>query len=253
MTKDERKALVRSFLGRTVRVEIDRPIGYVHHKTNDSLHYPINYGYIPGVQGGDGEELDVYVLGMDTPVTSCEVKVVGIAYRADDVEDKLVAAPVALCPDQADIAAAIAFQEQYHQTTVEALYQTSCGVIPYRKQRDAVEFLLLFQSGSRTWSFPKGHREAGEDEQQTALRELREETGMQLELEQGFSACVEYPLTDPPGARKRTVLFLAQANGSVLLRPAEIEAARWVTVLQARILLSSAYTEVLDQLEAWFA
>lgn len=69
MTFEERKALVKSYLGKTVRIEIDRSMGYVHKKENYSLTYPINYGYIPNVISGDGEELDVYLLGVDTPVT----------------------------------------------------------------------------------------------------------------------------------------------------------------------------------------
>ncbi|MBR5120843.1 MAG: hypothetical protein IKV02_07585, partial [Clostridia bacterium] len=64
MTIEERKALARSFLGKVVCIGIDRPIGYVHQKETYSLTYPINYGYIPGVLGGDGEEMDVYLLGV---------------------------------------------------------------------------------------------------------------------------------------------------------------------------------------------
>ncbi len=56
MTNLQRKALVKSYLGNTVTIKIDRPMGYVHKKENYSLTYPINYGYIPGVIGGDGEE-----------------------------------------------------------------------------------------------------------------------------------------------------------------------------------------------------
>ena len=41
MTMEERKALARSYLGKTVRIGIDRPIGYVHKK---DIIYPINYG-----------------------------------------------------------------------------------------------------------------------------------------------------------------------------------------------------------------
>ena len=55
-----RKAQVREYLGMTVTIEIDRPVGYIHNKKNYKLEYIINYGYIPGVIGGDGEELDVY-------------------------------------------------------------------------------------------------------------------------------------------------------------------------------------------------
>lgn len=121
MTFEERKALVKSYLGKTVDIKIDRPIGYVHKKENYSLTYPINYGYIPGVIGGDGEELDVYLLGVDYPVTEYTVKIIGIAHREDDVEDKLVAAPVDFNFTKEDIEKAIRFQEQYYKTTVEVL------------------------------------------------------------------------------------------------------------------------------------
>ena len=49
MTYEERKEQVKSYLGKTVKIGIDRPIGYVHKKEKYSLTYPINYGYIPGV------------------------------------------------------------------------------------------------------------------------------------------------------------------------------------------------------------
>ena len=49
MTFEERKTQVKSFLGKTVEIIIDRPLGYVHKKDKYTLHYPINYGYIPGV------------------------------------------------------------------------------------------------------------------------------------------------------------------------------------------------------------
>ena len=116
-----RKALVKSYLGKTVDIIIDRPIGYVHKKENYSLTYPINYGYIPGVIGGDGEELDVYLLGVNEPVTEYKAKIIGIAHREDDVEDKLIAAPVELNFTKEEIEQVIYFQEQYYKTTVEVL------------------------------------------------------------------------------------------------------------------------------------
>lgn len=116
-----RKALVKSYLGKAVDIKIDRPIGYVHKKENYCLTYPINYGYIPGVIGGDGEELDVYLLGVDKPVTEYSAEIIGIAHRENDVEDKLVAAPVDLNFTKEEVEQAIHFQEQYYRTTVEVL------------------------------------------------------------------------------------------------------------------------------------
>ncbi len=119
MTFEERKALVKSYLGKTVRIEIDRPVCYEHKKENYSLTYPINYGYIPGVLGGDGEELDVYLLGVDKPVTEYTGKIIAIVHRENDLEDKLVMAPEGVIFTQNEIAEQVHFQEQYYITTIE--------------------------------------------------------------------------------------------------------------------------------------
>ena len=110
---------LRPYLGQTVEIRIDRPIGYVHHKGEKTLLYPINYGYIPNVLGGDGEELDVYLLGVTKPVETYRGRIVGIVYRADDVEDKLIMAPEVMTPTVAEMTEAIHFQEKYYDSHVE--------------------------------------------------------------------------------------------------------------------------------------
>ena len=119
MTMDERKALARSYLGKTVHIGIDRPIGYVHHKGKYDLVYPINYGYIPGVLGGDGEEMDVYLLGVETSVEEFDVQIIAIVHRENDVEDKLVGVPIGMTFTKEEIAAAVHFQEQYYRSHIE--------------------------------------------------------------------------------------------------------------------------------------
>lgn len=121
MTISQRHAQVESYLGKTLKIEIDRPIGYVHHKGEKTLVYPINYGYIPGVLGGDGEELDVFLLGVDEPVSTYKGRIIGIVYRADDVEDKLVMAPDGVSFTAEEIARAVYFQEKYYKTAIRAL------------------------------------------------------------------------------------------------------------------------------------
>ncbi|MBE6693960.1 MAG: inorganic pyrophosphatase [Ruminococcaceae bacterium] len=121
MTNSERRRLVKSYLGKTVRIVIDRPIGYVHRKEKYNLIYPINYGYIPNIIGGDGEELDVYLLGVDEAVEEYTCRIIGIVYRKNDVEDKLIAAPEGQTFSRTQIEDAIRFQEQYYDTFVEAL------------------------------------------------------------------------------------------------------------------------------------
>ena len=121
MTQEERKALVKLYLGKTVKIKIDRPLGYVHKKEKYTLIYPLNYGYIPGVIGGDGEEFDVYLLGVDEPVKEYTVKIIGAAYRENDVEDKLIAAPEGVVFTKEEIAKQIHFQEKYYKTHIECI------------------------------------------------------------------------------------------------------------------------------------
>ncbi len=112
---NERDQLIHRMLGKLVHVIIDRPIGYDHH----NILYPVNYGYIPGILAGDGEEQDAYILGIDTPLTEFDGVVVGAVRREDDVEDKLVVAPEGIFFSAADIAEAVHFQEQYFIHSIE--------------------------------------------------------------------------------------------------------------------------------------
>ena len=123
MTFEERKAQVRGYLGKKIHICIDRPIGFVHRKEKYELVYPINYGYIPGVLGGDGEELDVYLLGVNEPVEEYDARVIAVIHRENDVEDKLAAAPDGMTFSREQIAEAVRFQEQYYIGYVETATQ----------------------------------------------------------------------------------------------------------------------------------
>ena len=113
-----RKALFHSFLGKTVELRIDRPMGSAHPK-HDNIVYPLNYGYIPDVFANDGEELDVYLLGVDKPVKEYTARIIGIVHRRNDTEDKLVAAPVGMEFTAEEITEAVRFQEQYYDSEIE--------------------------------------------------------------------------------------------------------------------------------------
>ena len=115
-----RKALIKSYLGKTVNIKVDRPIGSTHPK-HPGLIYPINYGYIPNVFGGDGKELDVYLFGIDVPVEEYTACIIGIVHCHNDKEDKLVAAPEGLNFDPIRISEAVYFQERYYESEIEIL------------------------------------------------------------------------------------------------------------------------------------
>lgn len=218
---DPRERIIHTLLGKAVHIEVDRPMGYRH----GDILYPINYGCIPGVIAGDGEAQDAYILGIDEPIAAFDGRVIGAVRRKNDCEDKLVAAPEGMFFHQAQIAEAVRFQEQYFDSYVISLLRKSCGVVPFRRNGDAPEFLILLQT-NQCWSFPKGHMEAGETETQTALRELEEETGLTATLIPGARTVSEYDIS--PLIRKQVVLFLGEVHGDVIPQEKEILNYRWV-------------------------
>ena len=121
LSTEERRALVDSLMGKTVDVIIDRPIGYDHFTKGVHLHYTVNYGYLPGINGGDGEEQDVYILGVDKPLETFTGRIIGVVRRKDDNEDKLVAAPEGVFFTSAQILENIRFVEKYFDSSVFSL------------------------------------------------------------------------------------------------------------------------------------
>lgn len=120
MTLQERTTLNNRFLGKLTEIKIDRQIGSIHPK-HVEIKYPINYGYIEGVIGGDGEELDVYLLGVDEPVKEYTGRIIAVICRTDDDEDKLVAAPDGMLFTKEEIRNATHFQEQFHTSEIELM------------------------------------------------------------------------------------------------------------------------------------
>lgn len=97
----------------------------------------------------------------------------------------------------------------------------ACGVLVLRRQPE-LQFLLMRHVDR--WDLPKGHRDEGESDEECALRELREETGISsdaIALAPDFQFTIHYPARDRKRknaiAMKRVVIYLAAA-----LRPVQV-------------------------------
>ncbi len=119
-------------------------------------------------------------------------------------------------------------------------YEKSCGALVFRcDEEDGKTYVLMIRhkaGGSR--SFPKGHMERGETEYMTAVREVYEETAVQIRMDSAnFRETVHYsPL---PGVSKEVVYFLAKtAQKEIRPREGEIAEVEWVPVEQAEASLS---------------
>lgn len=100
-------------LGSIVDCIIDRPYGSTHPKY-DNLVYKLNYGYIEGIIAGDGEEQDVYVMGVEKPINHFTGKIIAIYHRDNDAEEKWIVANENEIYTEDEIFEAIYFQEKYN-------------------------------------------------------------------------------------------------------------------------------------------
>lgn len=245
INKDKDRCRLRKYLGKTVTMIVDRPIGYDH----DGLVYPVNYGYLPGVMAADGEEQDVYLLGVQEPVTRFTGRIVAIVHREDDIEDKLVMVPEGMRLFRHEIENRVRFQEQFFRSKVEAIWEKSCGGLVFRQKGGDIEYLCLMQKASGIYSAPKGHMEGEETEEETARREILEEAGLRVQLLPDFREKLVY--APFPGKKKELILFLARGEGTLSLQAEEILSASWLPLKEALTVLHSDYAPVLEKAEAY--
>ena len=105
-----------NFLGKIVKIKVDRPLGSKHPK--HSFIYPVNYGYVPNTISGDGEELDAYILGAFEPLDEFTGKCIAIIHRTNDDDDKLIVVPEDKTYSDAEIMALTEFQERFFTSII---------------------------------------------------------------------------------------------------------------------------------------
>ena len=116
-------------------------------------------------------------------------------------------------------------------------HEKSCGAIVYRKFHGNIELLLIKNQNGGHWSFPKGHVEGAETEEETAVREIMEETGISVILDTSFRHVITY--APKKETTKDVVYFLARAvTYDYTPQEEEIAQIKWVEINHAATLLS---------------
>jgi 8-oxo-dGTP diphosphatase len=122
------------------------------------------------------------------------------------------------------------------QSTQEQVIEAAGGLL-WRQGASGRQLALIHRQRYNDWSLPKGKREPGESWQETALREVLEETGCQAEL-LDFIGGTTYTVKGIP----KVVLFwsMRAALDCELQENAEVDALQWVSPEQALKILSYA-------------
>jgi 8-oxo-dGTP pyrophosphatase MutT (NUDIX family) len=134
------------------------------------------------------------------------------------------------------------------------IYEKSCGVIVY-KEFWGERLYLIIRSLRGEYGFPKGHVEGGETEYETAKRELKEETGVEAEIIDGFRRQIEYKLPGKTDVIKRSVYFIGKCTAfQITPQASEVSEAVFVPLSTALELLTFESTrEILKEADTYLS
>jgi 8-oxo-dGTP pyrophosphatase MutT (NUDIX family) len=116
----------------------------------------------------------------------------------------------------------------------------SAGGVVFRRGGHGVEIVLVGRPSEGLWALPKGTPEPGESIQDTALREVREETGLHVRIAEPLGT-VRYQFTDHDGTLvDKTVhhYLLEPVGGDLDAHDAEHEVVQWLDIHEAERLLT---------------
>ncbi len=189
-------------------------------------------------QGKGISGINAYIISKK-PVGDTLMGIVTAVLTLSDGTQRVVVAPKNEIMYEPEIMEKLSTLRQIKIEKISCLYEKSCGaVILYEdKTSGDTKILLVKNHNGRFYSFPKGHVELRENEKETAIREVKEETNLDVEILDGFREISDYC---PFGKiRKRVVFFLARAKSdNIKIQESEIDSFVWVSLDKAETVCS---------------
>ena len=91
----------------------------------------------------------------------------------------------------------------------------SCGAILFTKNKEGKREYVLIMEANGSYGFPKGHKKSGESDIDCALREIKEETGINPEILPDMKRTIHYSM--PNGNFKEVTYFVGKYNDQELI------------------------------------
>lgn len=106
-------------------------------------------------------------------------------------------------------------------------YEVATGAVIYSQVAGQLQYLLVKSKDRHFWGFAKGHVEAGETKTQAAIREIKEETNLDVTVNTAFTEEIRYPL--PNGKTKISIFYVSEVDPNVRAtrQLAEISDIQW--------------------------
>ena len=98
------------------------------------------------------------------------------------------------------------------------IIEKSCGAVVFTKENNDLNYIII-RSLESFCGFPKGHVEGTESDIQTALREVKEETGLSVNIVDGFRVEDSHPFHRDGEIRMKHIVYINAGSGTHALRP----------------------------------
>lgn len=114
---------------------------------------------------------------------------------------------------------------------IPMIKEKSCGAVVYKYDNGKLS-VLIEKMKKGHYSIPKGHVENDETEVQTALREIKEETNLDVEIDTGFRRVISYSPYN--GCIKDVVFFTARCiSDEMINQECEVSQLMWLSPAKA--------------------
>lgn len=226
INREFKNSVCWKFLGKRVTVSSTEPVSpYVYRNNSYELNVGISDKKIFAAP------VKTYVMGVKKAVRKFSGKIIAVIFDEED-GFSFVATSLNKIYYEPDVVEAIG-------TTcgeVTCLYEKSCGAVVYKKTSDGIYYLLI-KNRSRNVGFPKGHVELGENELETAEREIKEETNVSVVIDKNFRIAYNYTINF--FIKKQAVYYVAEmVDDDISVPEEEILDYSFVPFSEALALLS---------------
>lgn len=174
-------------------------------------------------------------------------KIVGLIEINDNNEKRFVVSDSELYGSYAAVKGALRNIVELKNAKLKCLNEKSAGVVIYQMKNGEPYYLVTY-SKKNFAGFPKGHVEYGETDESAAIREAKEEAGVDVKLKSNFKSSINYMVYDAP-TRKEVVFFLAEIeeNENINIDTKEINKYEIVNYKQASAILNEELMNVLTE------
>ena len=141
--------------------------------------------------------------------------------------------------------------EEFKNATFRCKNEKSAGAILYKKFKDKIMYLIIY-SKKGIAGFPKGHVEYGESDKQAAIREIKEEIDLDIQITKDFEDTFDYYVDDTV-IYKKVVFYLAELpkSGSISIEEKEINSFGYYTIEEAEKILNKSLFKTLKKADRY--